>query len=58
VERIGWQVLKQRVYAQEPNASSDNRVVEVKIEIDQSENRQVQNLTNLQVEIAIPLEKG
>lgn len=58
VERIGWQVLKQRVYAQEPNASSDNRVVEVKIEIDQGENRQVQNLTNLQVEIAIPLERG
>lgn len=58
VERIGWQVLKQRVYAQEPNASSDNRVVEVKIVIDQAENKQVQNLTNLQVEIAIPLKKG
>ncbi len=58
VKRIGWQVLKQRVYAQEPNASSDNRVVEVKIEIDQAGIKQVQNLTNLQVEIAIPLEQS
>lgn len=55
VKQIGWQVLKQRVYAQEPNASSDNRVVEVKIQIDQAESEQVQNLTNLQVEIAIPI---
>lgn len=53
VKSIGWQVQRQSVYAQDPSASSDARVIEVKIFIDKPDRKFVQGLTNLQVEVAI-----
>lgn len=48
---IGWEVLKQSVFAQDPSTASDARVVEVKVMIDKSFVAQVEKLSNMQVEV-------
>jgi HlyD family secretion protein len=47
---IGWEVAKQSVFSQEPSATSDARIVEVKVAVDRRDNALVEKLTNLQVE--------
>lgn len=55
VEQIGLQIYKNDILDDDPAANADARVVEVRIRIDQSE--QVAALTNLQVDVAIDLER-
>ncbi|MFZ9739148.1 MAG: HlyD family efflux transporter periplasmic adaptor subunit [Prochlorotrichaceae cyanobacterium] len=51
VTEIGWQIFKNNVLDDDPAANADARVVEVKIQLDQSD--RVENLTNLQVDVTI-----
>ena len=53
VERIGMKIGKRDVLDVDPAASTDARVVEVHIRLDDS--RAVAGLTNLQVEVRIKL---
>ena len=59
VQTIGYKVLKQSVYAAEPGANFDARVVEVKVllKLDKEAHKQVleklKHLTNCQVEVTI-----
>lgn len=53
VESIGWQVQKQRTFAQDPSSSSDARIVEVKIAVSSNDRHYVENLSNMQVEVSI-----
>ncbi|MFQ4140976.1 ABC exporter membrane fusion protein [Chlorogloeopsis sp. ULAP02] len=56
VADIGLQVTQQNIFSNNPGADTDNKVVEVKIRIDNSEdNERVAALTNLQVEVLIHL---
>lgn len=48
---IGWEVLRQSVFAQDPSTASDARVVEVKVLIDDSFKTAVEKLSNMQVEV-------
>ncbi|WP_448597582.1 HlyD family efflux transporter periplasmic adaptor subunit [Thermoleptolyngbya sp.] len=51
VAEIGWQVFKNNVLDDDPAANADARVVEVKVQLDDS--RSVESLTNLQVDVRI-----
>ncbi|MBF2085668.1 efflux RND transporter periplasmic adaptor subunit [Thermoleptolyngbya sp. C42_A2020_037] len=51
VAEIGWQVFKNNVLDDDPAANADARVVEVKVQLDDS--RPVEALTNLQVDVRI-----
>lgn len=51
VAEVGWQIFKNDVLDDDPAANADARVVEVKIQLDESE--QVAGLTNLQVDVRI-----
>ncbi|MGK7913025.1 MAG: efflux RND transporter periplasmic adaptor subunit [Synechococcus sp.] len=51
VADVGWQIFKNDVLDDDPAANADSRVVEVKIELDNSE--PVAGLTNLQVDVRI-----
>jgi HlyD family secretion protein len=51
VSSIGWQVFKNNVLDDDPAANADSRVVEVKIQLDDS--KAVAALTNLQVDVKI-----
>jgi len=54
VTQIGLQVNSQEVLSTNPTANTDNRVVEVRIRIDNpKDNQRVAGLTNLQVQVAI-----
>jgi HlyD family secretion protein len=53
VYRVGWQIVRQNVYAQEPTAASDRRVVEVKVLLDPADSKKAQALTYMQVNVAI-----
>jgi HlyD family secretion protein len=53
VVQIGRQVSRQNVFGNEPGENLDRRVVEVKIELEDS--RRVAGLTNLQVQVAIEI---
>jgi len=58
VRQIGYKVLRQSVYAAEPGANFDARVVEVKavMNIDKSDKttlEKLKHLTNCQVEVTI-----
>ncbi|MBE9224393.1 ABC exporter membrane fusion protein [Phormidium sp. LEGE 05292] len=55
VEQIGLQVKKQNVINTDPSANIDNRVVEVKIKLDDAASQKVAGLTNLQVNVEIEL---
>lgn len=53
VRQIGLQVMQQQVSSGEPGENLDRRVVEVRIRISPEDVEKVQNLTNLQVQVAI-----
>ncbi len=50
---IGLQIQPQRVADTNPAANIDNRIIEVKVELDQASSKKVNRLTNLQVEVTI-----
>ena len=52
VIRIGSQISRQNIFAVESGADVDRRIVEVRIGLNPEDSQQVQNLTNLQVEVA------
>jgi HlyD family secretion protein len=54
VSSIGWQVFKNNVLDDDPAANADSRVVEVKIQLDDSQ--AVAALTNLQVDVKIDVQ--
>jgi HlyD family secretion protein len=57
VEGIGLQVTRQNIFNNNPGADTDNKVVEVKIRINNpADNQRVANLTNLQVQVLIHLQ--
>jgi HlyD family secretion protein len=53
VSQIGLQVSEQDVFATNPLADTDNRVIEVKIALDPDSSRKVSGLSNLQVQVLI-----
>jgi HlyD family secretion protein len=56
VTHIGLQVDRQNVFNVNPGSDTDRKVVEVKIRIDNpADSQQVAGLTNLQVEVTIPI---
>jgi HlyD family secretion protein len=54
VSSIGWQIFKNNVLDDDPAANADARVVEVRIQLDDS--KAVEALTNLQVDVKIDVE--
>jgi HlyD family secretion protein len=55
VSQVGLQVVPQEVSSGEPGENLDRRVVEVRIRINAADVSKVENLTNLQVQVAIEL---
>ncbi|MDX2271464.1 MAG: HlyD family efflux transporter periplasmic adaptor subunit [Cyanobacteriota bacterium] len=55
VDRIGWQVKRQNVINSDPSANIDARVVEVWVNLDESDSQKVKSLTHLQVTAEIQL---
>jgi HlyD family secretion protein len=53
VHQVGLQVLQQEVTSGEAGENLDRKVVEVRIWLDPEDSKQVANLTNLQVQVAI-----
>jgi HlyD family secretion protein len=53
VDEIGLSVGRKDVLGTDPVADVDSRVVEVKIRLDSTDNRKVDHLTNLQVQVVI-----
>ena len=53
VSEVGLQVNRQETFNTDPTANTDNRIVEVTIELDQESSEQVRNLSNLQVQVVI-----
>jgi HlyD family secretion protein len=53
VRQVGLQVLQQQVSSGEPGENLDRRIVEVRIRVNPEDVETVQNLTNLQVQVAI-----
>ncbi|MDQ2098207.1 MAG: biotin/lipoyl-binding protein [Tychonema bourrellyi B0820] len=56
VKEIGLKVSKQNVFSNQPGENLDSRVVEVKIHLNPEGSKQVEGLTNLQVQVAIEKE--
>jgi HlyD family secretion protein len=54
VSSIGWQIFKNNVLDDDPAANADSRVVEVRVQLDDS--KSVEALTNLQVDVKINVE--
>lgn len=55
VSQLGWQVVRQSIWSQDPSAACDRRVVEVKVAIDPSDAKLAEALTNLQVEVVLTI---
>jgi HlyD family secretion protein len=53
VEKIGMQVDKQDAFDDNPLEQTDNKIIEVKISLDQASSKKVTNLSNLQVQTVI-----
>ena len=53
VSHIGLQVNQQEVFDVNPLADTDNKVVEVRIRLDEASSKQVAGLSNLQVQVVI-----
>ncbi|MEP0912587.1 ABC exporter membrane fusion protein [Leptolyngbya sp. GB1-A1] len=53
VEQLGWTIAKQDVLNSDPTATTDARIVEVKIRLDKASSGRVAQLTNLQVAVEI-----
>lgn len=58
VSRQGLQVRKQTTRDVDPSANLDERVVEVRVQIDPADSSTVAGLTNLQVKVAIDLQSA
>ena len=54
VERVGLRVGQQTLVREDPAAVLDARVVEVLVRLDEASSRIVENLSNLQVRVALP----
>jgi HlyD family secretion protein len=55
VSQIGWEVTRQRVFAQDPTSTNDRRVIETQILIDVQDSLKVAKLTNMQVQVSIEI---
>lgn len=55
VQQVGLQVVQQQVVSSTPGENLDRRVVEVRIRLDPADSKQVANLTNMQVQVALEL---
>jgi HlyD family secretion protein len=56
VREVGWQISKQSIFSTNPDADTDQKIVEVKIMIDSpADSEKVSRLTNLQVDVAIQI---
>jgi HlyD family secretion protein len=53
VSQVGLQVSRQNTFSNQPGENLDRRVVEVRIALPPEASRQVANLTNMQVQVAI-----
>jgi HlyD family secretion protein len=53
VSQVGWQVSRQNTFSNQPGENLDRRVVEVRIALTPADSRQVAQLTNMQVQVAI-----
>lgn len=53
VSQVGLQVSRQNTFSNEPGENLDRRVVEVRIALSSDASRQVAQLTNMQVQVAI-----
>jgi len=53
VEQIGWMVKKQDVHGTDPVADIDSRVIEVRLLLDAEGARQLERMTNRQVQVVI-----
>ncbi|MEO0755754.1 MAG: efflux RND transporter periplasmic adaptor subunit [Cyanobacteria bacterium J06648_16] len=53
VSQIGLQVDRQEAFNTDPTVNTDNRIVEVSIQLDEPSSEQVRNLSNLQVQVVI-----
>ncbi len=53
VWQVGLEVLRQNVFAAQPGANQDRRVIEVRVLIDDKDSAKVNGLSNMQVEVAI-----
>jgi HlyD family secretion protein len=53
VQQIGAQIAKKDVLNNDPTAATDARVIEVKIQLDQTASKKVANLINLQVNVEL-----
>jgi HlyD family secretion protein len=55
VEKIGLQVKRQNLLATDPSSNIDNRVVKVKIRLNQSASQKAAKFTNMQVKVVIEI---
>lgn len=55
VSEIGWQVDRQSVFDVTPTTDTDRRVIEVKIRVNDAHTAKIAALTNLQVDVTLPL---
>lgn len=55
VDNIGLEVQRQEVINSDPSANIDNKIVEVKINLDEESSQRVAGLTNLLVKVSITL---
>ncbi len=55
---IGWMIGKNRIFSLNPTVDADQRVVEVRIALDEESSRKVRKYTNLQVDVEIPLARS
>lgn len=58
VTEIGQQVMQQRVFSNQPGQNLDRRVIQVRIRLNPKDSKQVENLTNLQVQVSIRVQKN
>ncbi|MCX8120102.1 MAG: biotin/lipoyl-binding protein [Oscillatoriaceae bacterium SKW80] len=55
VEQIGLQVKKQNVINTDPSANIDNRIIEVKVRLDEPSSQKAAKFTNLQVTVEVAI---
>ena len=53
VSEIGLQVSPQEAFSVDPTANTDNRIIEVTVQLDKESSQAVRNLSNLQVQVVI-----
>lgn len=53
VSEIGLQVSQQEAFSVDPTTNTDNRIIEVEVQLNQESSRAVRDLSNLQVQVVI-----